>query len=105
MKDLEHIYDTEINPLMAQIIDVCKQYVMPFFAMFQCNDDTSCKSAKYDGEAPLIYRCLEALSQCNEENGVNVDKWLNWVARSARETGHSSIYLSRLGIPEKVDAP
>jgi len=31
---------------------------------------------------------------------VNVDKYMNWVAKDARKNGHSSIYLKMSGVPE-----
>jgi hypothetical protein len=33
--DLEEVYDEEIFPLMAKIIEVCKRHEMPFVASFQ----------------------------------------------------------------------
>lgn len=32
--DLEQVYDEKINPLMAQIIAICKEHNMPFLATF-----------------------------------------------------------------------
>lgn len=32
--DLEAVYDTEIAPLMSQIIDICKQHDLPMIASF-----------------------------------------------------------------------
>ena len=31
----EHIYDTQINPLMAQVIEICQQNGIPFVTSFQ----------------------------------------------------------------------
>ena len=44
--DLEAVYDAEIFPLMAKIIDICKQHKMPMIASFAYahdaeNDDTA----------------------------------------------------------------
>lgn len=33
--DLEKVYDDEISPLMAQIIEICKKHNMPMVASFQ----------------------------------------------------------------------
>lgn len=33
--DLEQVYDDEISPLMAQIIEICKRENMPMVASFQ----------------------------------------------------------------------
>ena len=35
----EEVYDEKIFPLMAQIIDICKEYKMPFIASFACPND------------------------------------------------------------------
>lgn len=32
--DLESVYDEQINPLMAQIIAICKEHNIPFVASF-----------------------------------------------------------------------
>ena len=32
--DLEQVYDEKIAPLMAQIIEICKEHKMPFGAQF-----------------------------------------------------------------------
>ena len=47
-----------------------------------------------------VFDHYRALAQCAEHGGVNVDKYMNWVAKDARKNGHSSIYLKMSGIPE-----
>lgn len=37
--DLEEVYDAEISPLMAQIIEICKAHKMPMFATFLYRND------------------------------------------------------------------
>lgn len=37
--DLEWVYDEKIAPLMAQIIEVCKEHKLPMFATFQYRSD------------------------------------------------------------------
>ena len=32
--DLESVYDSEIEPLMSQIIEICKKHNLPMFATF-----------------------------------------------------------------------
>ena len=32
--------------------------------------------------------------------GVNVDKYMFWVAKTARKEGHSSLVLHQMGVPE-----
>lgn len=38
-KNHEPVYDAEIFPLMAQIIEICKRENMPMFAAFYLRDD------------------------------------------------------------------
>ena len=67
--DLEKVYDEQINPLMAQIIEVCKQHNMPFIASFQYASDgkddhqlcTSCMLPKERPVAPSLEHCYAAL--------------------------------------------
>ncbi|MES0444938.1 MAG: hypothetical protein ABUJ92_00195 [Desulfobacterales bacterium] len=96
MKDLEEVYDNEISPLMKQILDICKKHEMPMFAEFQFNDDGWCKS-RIPGHP--IFDHFDALSQSIQDQGVNIDKYMFYVAKRANEEGHSSIVLSQLGIP------
>lgn len=48
--DLESVYDEEINPLMAQILAVCKRHKMPMVASFQYGPDDFCTSALLSDE-------------------------------------------------------
>lgn len=101
MEDLERVYDEQISPLMKQIIDICKEHGMPMFTEFQFNDDGFCMTrlhGKDDNGHPL-FNHFEALIQCIQDGGVNIDKYMFWVMRHARKDGHSSIILSQLGIP------
>jgi hypothetical protein len=42
--DNESVYDKQINPLMAQIIAICKEHNLPFVASFQYSADGACTS-------------------------------------------------------------
>lgn len=46
MKDREHIYDEQINPLMGQIITICREQDIPFFASFQLTDGLDAEGTK-----------------------------------------------------------
>ena len=67
--DLEKVYDEQINPLMAQIIEVCKQHNMPFIASFQYASDgkddhqfcTTCVLPEERPVAPALEKCYDAL--------------------------------------------
>ena len=98
MKDLEKIYDEEISPLMAEIIAVSKRRGIPMMALFQLNDDCTCYTRLPQDDEHAVFRNLNAMYASREGNGVNIDKFFRWIERLAKEHGHGSVYLSRLGI-------
>ena len=98
MEDKEAIYDEQIAPLMTQLLEICQREGVPMFASFQYSEDGFCTSAQSNGHC--VFDHYRALAQCAEHGGVNVDKYMNWVAKDARKNGHSSIYLKMSGIPE-----
>lgn len=101
MEDKEAIYDEQIAPLMTQLLDICQREGVPMFASFQYSEDGFCTSAQSTGHC--VFDHYRALAQCAEHGGVNVDKYMNWVAKDARKNGHSSMYLKMSGIPLTPD--
>lgn len=101
MEDKETIYDEQIAPLMTQLLEVCQREGIPMFASFQYSDEGFCTSALSTGHCVFAHH--RALAQCAEPGGVNVDKYMNWVAKDARKNGHSSMYLKMSGIPLTPD--
>lgn len=98
MEDKETIYDEQIAPLMTQLLEVCQREGIPMFSSFQYSGAGFCTSAQSTGHC--VFDHYRALAQCAEHGGVNVDKYMNWVAKDARKNGHSSIYLKMSGVPE-----
>ena len=93
----EDVYDNEISPLIAEIITICKRDKMPMFASFEYSEGDFCTtSMPFDGHPIFAYH--EALRQCTEDGGINIDKLMFWIMAGARERGHSSLILSQLGI-------
>ena len=76
MKNKESIYDEQISPLMTQILKICQEHELPMFASFQFCDDGFCTSALDTGH-PVI-KHYQALAQCGQNGGVNVDKYMFW---------------------------
>lgn len=103
MEDKEAIYDEQIAPLMTQLLEVCQREGIPMFATFQYSDAGFCTSAMSTGHC--VFDHYRALAQCAETRGVNVDKYMNWVAKGARENGHSSMCLKLAGVPLTPDEP
>ena len=98
MNDKEKIYDEDIFPLMEKIIGICKKHDMPFFASFQFSDDGFCiTGGRLNGH--IVFDYYNAIKQCIENKGINIDKFMFWIMRGAQKEGHSSIILSRLDIP------
>jgi hypothetical protein len=103
MEDKEKIYDEQIFPLMEKILAVVKEHKIPFFTTFQCSDDTFCTSELIPREdSHIILEFLDALYQCREGNGVNIDKFMIWVIKQVGELNHTSLILNQL-LREKED--
>jgi hypothetical protein len=63
--DKEKIYDEQINPLMASIIEICREHKIAMFATFQVpnegDPDLVCTSCTPDEKGTSEYhkRCME----------------------------------------------
>lgn len=64
MTKREDIYDTQINPLMAQIIAICGAHDIPFVASFQINDE------RPDGEGLLCTSANAPSDTCENIKGA-----------------------------------
>lgn len=64
--DVEVIYDTEIEPLMTQIIKIAQEHKIPMFATFQLNDNQS--DGTDDGNGELF--CTTALGKVSDRIGA-----------------------------------
>ena len=95
----EKIYDEQIFPLMEEIIAICKENKIPMFAEFEYAPGDFCRSVLYDPDDHALFAHLEAIAQCVAEGGINIDKYMMWVAKGARIKGHSSLFLTLAGIP------
>jgi hypothetical protein len=97
MENKEKIYDEQIAPLMAKIIEICKAEDIPMFAEFQYSDSDFCQSYIYpevDGRN-FTTKLYQILSQCRIEEGVNIDKFYLHLARNY--PNKSSMVMSLLG--------
>lgn len=98
----EHIYDSQIAPLMTQIIAICKASGIALHADFELDipEDSAypmhCLTHLL-GNAGISarMRMQDAAARC----GGNVDKFIWWLKKDAAEHGHSSIELSLMGVP------
>ena len=97
MENKEKVYDEQIAPLMAQIIEICKREEIPMFADFQYADLDYCTTFIYpdvDGRN-VTMNLYNVLSQCKIEEGVNIDKFFLSISRKYQNT--SSIVMKILG--------
>jgi hypothetical protein len=58
----ETVYDEQINPLMAQIIEICKEHKIAALANFRLDEDLCCTTALLADEYDPSDEQLEALS-------------------------------------------
>lgn len=71
VKENEPVYDEKIAPLMQQIIDICSEHELPFFAVFEYNPNEFCVSSNFKAkESPT----LEALYQTWQRNRPSVEQ-------------------------------
>lgn len=98
MDDKEKIYDEHISPIMKQLVAACQKHDIPMYATVQFQADAFCVTALRDKGHHLLAH-LQVLGQCAAGAGVNIDKYLNWVAKKARTEGHGSPYLLLAGVP------
>lgn len=97
--DKEDVYDSQISPLVKQIIEICQAHDMPLVVNVQFAEFSHCTTHITSERANPVYRLMASLAHCHQSNGWNVDKFMFPIMKKARETGHGSIVLSQLGIP------
>jgi len=97
MENKEEIYDEQIAPLMAKIIEICQTEQIPMFAEFQYAEIDFCTTCLYpDVEGRNVTTKLyDVLSKCRIEEGVNIDKFFFHLAKNY--PNKSSIVMKMLG--------
>jgi hypothetical protein len=79
-------------------VEACQTHGIPMYATVQFKAEAFCITFLREGGHPLLEH-HQVLGQCASGGGVNVDKYMNWVAKKARVEGHGSIYLQLAGVP------
>lgn len=101
--DNEEFLDKEINPVLAELMQRCHDRGMSFIAVVDYNGlGHTSRTYGSVADSPPIFKWLDALAQCGEERGFNVDKFMFAVMREAEKTGHSSVVLTMLKVPESL---
>lgn len=87
MMTKEEIYDSQINPLMVQIIEICKQHELPFACQFVVDEAvgtlcTSCmsfnnrqinrvyKTMMFDAEPITLAATITNGGNCDDDQGA-----------------------------------
>ena len=89
---------------MEQIMTICKTHSIPMFAVFQYANDGFCTSIKYNKDSHKLFEFFDAIAQSKEGKSVNIDKFIFWVMKEAKEVGHGSLVLEQLGVKLSPDA-
>lgn len=101
----EKFYDKEIAPALMALAKKCEAEGLSFFAAVNFGPEGEIgRTVSLREGSPFMLRMLDALARCWCEGGtVNVDAFLIALSRHAREHGHSSMFLSQLGIPTEPE--
>ncbi|KQN09849.1 hypothetical protein ASE85_02625 [Sphingobium sp. Leaf26] len=95
----EQIYDELIAPKLLEIGKLCEEHGLPVVAQVEyAPGDFGLTQFRPDG-ASLPMKLMAISARC----GGNVDTLFMAIERHAREHGHGSIYLHRLGVPITPD--
>lgn len=96
MENKEKIYDEQIAPLMAKIIEICKKEDIAIFAEFQIADNDFCTTLiSNKNKHHCLFPLLNALISCMEGTGINIDKFYIWL--SQKYSNKSSVIMKLLG--------
>ena len=95
--DKETFYDTIVAPELLKLANLCKDNGVGFVAMVQFGDTAHGRTASLPEGSSFAIILAEAAMQAQG----NVDALMIAVSRRAKETGHSSLVLHQLGIPEQ----
>jgi hypothetical protein len=98
--DREKLYDSEISPIIKQLINKCKEYKMPLYIKCEYGKkefSTTSLLTKNFNPHPSMF-ALNAIGQCFCNDGFDIDKFLRWVIRQIKQEGqHGSMYMAMLG--------
>jgi len=99
LPDNEKIYDEEISPVLAQIGRRCRELGFSFVARVEWEPGDSGNTGFLAPNASIKQKLADWAARADG----NVDALLLAVERHARKSGHSSVYLKALGVPENPD--
>ncbi len=96
----ETYYDREIAPRLVEVARLCEAQGMSIVASVEYNPDkrgSTISEVEFAGLAQQIVRWATLADR-------NVDTLIGALVTHARLHGHSSIFMARLGVPEKPES-
>lgn len=95
MKKAERYYDKHIAPELLRLSKLCQDNGLSFLALVEWSPGDYGRTLSLQANSGLGIRLADTAAKANG----NVDSLFIAISRYARDHGHSSIYLSQLGIP------
>ena len=99
-KEREAFYDREIAPVLLELAGKCQANEMSLFAVVEWAPGEQGRTISLRKHHGLGIRFANLAAAMNG----NVDGLFIEIEKYAREHGHNSAYLSRLGVPAKSNA-
>lgn len=98
--DLEIMYDEAIAPKLLDLAKECEQLGLSFLAVVEFRPGETGRTISLRSGSGFGIRLCDAAAKANG----NLDVLILAIERYATKNGHSSVYLSMLGIPESPNA-
>lgn len=87
----EEIYDEQINPLMAQVIEICRAHKIPVLANFVLGEDLCCTTALLADDYEPSAQQLEALEVLKPQSAFAIAETIE-----SKPDGSKKITLRRI---------
>lgn len=97
MGSKEDYYDNHIAPKLLEICKDCEANGLSFLAVCEFEPEKTGLTLTLQFDSGIGIRMTEEAARARG----NIDAFIMAMARHARKNGHSSIYMSELGIPTK----
>lgn len=91
----EQFYDEQIAPQLIALAEQCKDRGLSLLAVCEWGKMETGSTRMLQPDASISIRMSDAVAMANG----NIDSFMLAMMRHAREHGHGSMILSRLGVP------
>ena len=96
MSEKEKLYDDEIAPALLALGKQCEQHGFSLVAVVEWEPGETARTVTLQAGASFKLKLVELAARCCG----NVDAMFMGLMKYAKEHGHSSIFLKRLGVDE-----